>query len=142
MNEIFNEFLLAGDKFISVLYLRQSGFTYSTCRPFTKHREEIQNYIYKNELKWSFFALDAEYFASKDLGIRTISDKILKDRAYEIAINAKYDGNQIGLASILYKFFDNKTGCGKKANAVITKTKMYKLHTQNSKSYWLILLSD
>ena len=57
MNEIFNEFLLAGDKFISVLYLRQSGFTYRTCRPFTKHREEIQNYIYKNELNEVFWLL-------------------------------------------------------------------------------------
>ena len=57
MNEIFNEFLLAGDKFISELYLRQSGFTYSTCGPFIKHREEIQNYIYKDELNEVFLLL-------------------------------------------------------------------------------------
>ena len=40
---------------------------------------------------------------------RTISDNILKDRAYEITINPKYDGYQRGLASMIYKFFDKKT---------------------------------
>ena len=39
---------------------------------------------------------------------KTISDKILKDRAYNIAINPKYDGYQKGLASVVYKFFDKK----------------------------------
>ena len=38
------------------------------------------------------FAQDAAYFDSKDLGKRTISDKILKDRSYEIARNCGYDG--------------------------------------------------
>ena len=57
MNEIFNEFLLAGDKFIFELYLRQSGSTYSTCGPFTKHREESENCIYKNELNEVFLLL-------------------------------------------------------------------------------------
>ena len=39
---------------------------------------------------------------------KTICDKILKDRAYNIAINPKYDGYQKGLASVVYKFFDKK----------------------------------
>ena len=56
MNEIVNKFLLAGDKFMPEMHLKQPGFTYSACGPFTKDKERIQkfilytNYIYKNEL--------------------------------------------------------------------------------------------
>ena len=46
-----------------------------------------------------------QYFYSKDLAKRTILNKILKDRAYEIAMNPKYDGYQRGLASTVYTFF-------------------------------------
>ena len=42
MNKIVNKFLLAGDKFMPEVHLRQAGFTYSTCEPFIKHRERIQ----------------------------------------------------------------------------------------------------
>ena len=44
MNEIVNEFLLAGDKFMSEMHLRQPGFTYSVCGPFTRDKERIQNF--------------------------------------------------------------------------------------------------
>ena len=58
MNKIVNKFLLAGDKFMPEINLRQPGFTYSACRPFTKNKERIQKfketrdsrYIYQNEL--------------------------------------------------------------------------------------------
>ena len=43
MNEIANKFLLAGDKFILEMHLRQPGFTYSVCGQFTKNKERIQN---------------------------------------------------------------------------------------------------
>ena len=54
MNEIVNQFLLAGDKLMPEMYLKQPGFTYSVCRPFTKNKRRIQkfketgdtNYIY------------------------------------------------------------------------------------------------
>ena len=39
MNEIINKFLLAGDKFMPEMHLRQTGFTYSPCGPFTKNKE-------------------------------------------------------------------------------------------------------
>ena len=42
MTNITNKFLLTGDKFISELHLKQPGFTYSACGPFTKHHERIQ----------------------------------------------------------------------------------------------------
>ena len=41
MNEIVNKFLLAGDKFMPETYLKQPGFTYSACGPFTKNKERI-----------------------------------------------------------------------------------------------------
>ena len=50
------------------------------------------NSIHKNELDKACFGHDAAYFDSKDITKRTIADKILKDRSYEIAINPKYNG--------------------------------------------------
>ena len=41
MNEIVNKFLLAGDKFMPEMHLRQSGFTYSACEPFIKNKQRI-----------------------------------------------------------------------------------------------------
>ena len=45
----------------------------------------------------------------KGLERRTVSDKILRDRAFNIAANPKYDGYQRGLASMVYKFFDKQS---------------------------------
>ena len=44
MNKIINKFLLTGDKFMPELHLKQPGFTYSACEPFTKYRERIQKF--------------------------------------------------------------------------------------------------
>ena len=114
MNGIVNKFLLAGDKFISEMHLRQHGFTYSACGPFTKSKERIQkfmqtgdtNYIYRNELDKACFQHDMAYGKYKDLEKRIQSDKVLKDKAFEIENNPKYDGYQRGLASMVYTFFD------------------------------------
>ena len=86
MNKIINKFLLTTDKFMPELYLKQPGFTYSACGPFTKHRERIQKfrerenlkYLYRNELDK---AHDPAYSDSKDLANRTIPDKILTLKA-------------------------------------------------------------
>ena len=43
MNKIINKFLLTGNKFMPELHLKQPGFTYSACEPFTKPRERIKN---------------------------------------------------------------------------------------------------
>ena len=114
MNNVFNKFLLAGDKFVSEIHLRQPQFTYSACGPFTKHEQRIQkfketgdtNYVYKNELDKACFVHDASYSDSKDLTKRTVADKILKNKAFDIAKDQKYDGYQRGL--VVYKFFDSK----------------------------------
>ena len=44
MNEIVSKFLLAGDKFMPEMHLKQHGFTYSACGPFTKNEERIQKF--------------------------------------------------------------------------------------------------
>ena len=83
MNEIINKFLLTGDKFMTEMYLRQPGFTYSACGPFTKHRERIKifeetdntRYIYRNDFDKAYFQHDSAYADSKDLIKRTQSEK-------------------------------------------------------------------
>ena len=117
MNAIVNKFLLKGDKFTPEMHLRQPGFTYSACGPFTKHRERIQKFmntgdtrfIYKNDPDKACFQHDSAYSDSKDLTKRTQSDKILRDKAFNIGKNPKYDGYQRGLASMVYKCFDKKS---------------------------------
>ena len=120
MNNIINKFLLAGDKFMPEMHLRQPRFVYSTCGPFTRHKERINKfkqtgdtrYIYRNELDKACFQHDSAYADHKDLINRTKSDKVLRDKAYNIASNPKYDGYQRGLASMVYKFFDKKSMAG------------------------------
>ena len=117
MNEIVNKFLLARDKFMPKMHFKQPGFIYSACRPFTKNKERIQklketgdtSYIYKNELDKACFQHDMVYGDFKDLARRTASDKILRDKAFNIAKNPKYDGYQRQLAFMVYKFFDKKS---------------------------------
>ena len=86
MNEIVNKFLLAGDKCMPELHLKQPGFTYSACGRFTKHKERIQNSeiqetrdtkcIYKNELDKACFQHDMAYGDFKDLARKIASDKV------------------------------------------------------------------
>ena len=66
------------------------------------------NKIVKNELDEACFAHDTAYSDSKDLTKRTVSYKILRDTADEIAINPKYDGYQKDLGSMICKFFNKK----------------------------------
>ena len=62
MNEIVNKFLLEGDKFMPELHLKQPGFTYSACGPFTRNKERIEkfmqtgntDFIYSNKLDKAF----------------------------------------------------------------------------------------
>ena len=78
-----------------------------------KFRETCNlKHSYRNELEKSCFAHDAAYCVSKGLARRTISDKVLKDRAYEIAKNRGYDGYQRALVSMAYKIFYEKTRSG------------------------------
>ena len=73
MNEIVNKFLLVGDKFMPEMHLKEPGFTYSACGPFTKNKERIEkcmqteNLFYKNELDKACVQHDMTYGKTKDL---------------------------------------------------------------------------
>ena len=95
-------------------HLKQLGFNYSACGPFTKNKErthkfmqiETTNYIYRKDLNKPCFQRDMANGWYKDFTKRTESDKVLKDKAFRIACNPKYDGYERRLASMVYIFFD------------------------------------
>ena len=74
MNKTVNNFLLVGDKIMPKLHLKQPGFTYSACGPFTRNKERIEkfmqtgntDFIYRNELDKTCFQQDMAYGKSKD----------------------------------------------------------------------------
>ena len=160
MNNVINKFLLAGDKFMAEMHLRQPHFVYSACGLFTRHKERIKEfkrasdtrYIYRNELDKACFQHDSVYADYKDLINRTEADKVLRDKAYDIASNPKYDGYQRGLASMVYKFFDKKsTGSGIASSSiladelhkpVIKKFNKRKVYSQFKDNIWGVDLAD
>ena len=78
---------------MSEMHLGKPGFTYGPCGPFTKNKERIQElektgdsrYIYQNELDKACFQRDMAYGDFKDSTKRTVSDKILRDKAFNVA---------------------------------------------------------
>ena len=116
MNEIVSKFLLAGDKFMLEMHFKQPGFIYSACGLFIRNierteksmQEDNTDFIYRNELDKACFQDDMAYGKSKDLAKITQSDKVLRDKAFKIASDPKYDGYQRGLASMVYEFLDKK----------------------------------
>ena len=153
MNETVNRFLLAGDKFMLEMHLKQPRFTCSAYGPFTKNKERIQkfketgdtSYIYKNELDKACFQHDMAYGDFKDLARRTASDKFLRDKAFNIAKNRKYYGYQRGLASMVYIFFDKKMkGSGVNIEVKPSKQLAKELHKpiiraseKNNSLFWI-----
>ena len=69
---------------------------------------QVSRYIYQNELDKACFEHDMAYGDVKDLIRRAASDKILYDKAFNIAKNPKYDRYERVLALMIYKFFDEK----------------------------------
>ena len=74
MNEIVNKFLLVGDRFMPEMHLKQPGFTYSACGPFTKSKERTESLckleiqiFYRNELGKACFQYNMAYDKIKDL---------------------------------------------------------------------------
>ena len=126
MNRIVDKFLLAVDKFMPEMHLKEPRFTYSASRPFTKNKERIRNFketadtnfIYKNELDKTCFQHDMAYEGFKDWARRTASDIVLRDKAFNIAKNPKYDGYKRKLASMVYKFLDKKSKGGDVNNKI------------------------
>ena len=145
------------------MHLKQLGFTNSVCGPSTKNKERIEkfmqtgnaDFIYRNELDKVCFQHNMAFGKSKDLAKRTQSDKVLRDKAFKIASDPKYDGYQRGLASMVYKFFDKKSS-GSGVNAIepndqlanelhrqIIKTfKRQKLYSYFRDNFWGVDLAD
>ena len=135
---------------------------------FTRHKERIKEfkrtgdtrYIYRNELDKACFQHDFAYADHKDLINRTKSDKVLRNKAYDIASNPEYDGYQRGLASMVYNFFDKKsTGSGFKKlknttkpsssiladelhKSIIRKFNKRKVYSQFKDNIWGVDLAD
>ena len=162
MNKVINKCLLAGDKFMPEMHLRQLQFVYSPCGPFARHKERIKKlkqtgdtrYVYRNDLDKACFQHDSAYADNKDLINRTKADQVLKDKAYNIASNPEYNGYQRGLASMVYKFFD-KTSMGSGTaepsfliladelhKPVIKKFNERKVYSQFKDNIWGVDLAD
>ena len=121
-----------------------------------KFKQTYTRYIYRNELDKACFQHDSVYAYHKDLINRTKSDKVLRDKAYNIASNPEYDGYQRGLASMVYKFFDKKS-LGRGINTakpsssilaneihkpVIKKFNRRKVYSQFKDNIWGVDLAD
>ena len=81
-------------------------------------------YIYQNELDKACFQHDQAYGDFKNLTRRTASDKILRDKAFNLAKNRKYSGYQRGFASMFYKFFDKQSSSGTVKNENISNEEL------------------
>ena len=153
---------MAGDSFLPEMHLKQPGFACIACGPFTRNKERIEksmqtgntDFIYRNELDKACFQHDMAYGKSKDLTKRTQSDKVLRDKAFQIASNPKYDGYQRGLASMVYKSFDKMSsgsGVATEPNyqlvketyrQIIGKFKTRKVYSSYRDNIWCVYLSN
>ena len=96
-----------------------------------KRRKKVKEigdsrYIYQNELDKACFQHGMAYGDSKDLHGRTISDKALSDKVFNIDKNPKYDGYQRGRASMIYTFFDKKAPGGAIKNKIMSNQELAK----------------
>ena len=172
MNEIVNNFVLAGDTFMPEMHLRQRRSTYISLGHLQRTKERIQKfketgdsrYIYLNKLDKACFQHGMAYGDFKDLTRRTASDNILRNKAFNFAKNPKNDGYERGLASMVHKFSDKKTSathtnkfCGsgiKNKNIsnkelaeelrkpIIRKFKKRKLHLSSIDNIWAADFDD
>ena len=125
---------MAGHKFIPEMRLRQLGFTYSAYELFNKNKERTQKFketgdsrdILQNGLDKSCFYVDKTYRDFKDLPRRTVSDKVLRYKTFNIAKSPKYGGYQRGLALMVYKFFDKRTSGGAAKNKMMENKELAK----------------
>ena len=111
MNNIIDKFLFARDNLIPEMHLGQPGFTFSASELFTKNKTRIQKFNRSNRRLQVYLQEQSRSVLNKiwHMKISKIyqkrSDKVLRDKAFEIASNPKYDGYQRGLGSIVYKTF-------------------------------------
>ena len=162
-NDIINKLLLIGDIFMPGMHLYQPKIgKHSACGPFTKHEQRIKSFmkdgklsrLYKIELDKACFQHDMAYNKYKDLNGTTQSDIVLKNKPYKQATNPKYDGFQRTLASMVWKFFNEKSkkvleyGIENKKLAdelqklIIKMFKRRKVHSSFKDNIWGVDLAD
>ena len=115
-------------------------------RNIIKEFKNLEKQIIENiytEMNQLVFAHDAEYSDSEDLPKRFISEKILEERAFEIARNCKYDGYQRALVSMVYKFLDKKTGSGISVNEQLAE-ELHKpiVYARFKDKIWVAVLAE
>ena len=109
-----NKFILVGDQFMPEIHLKQPGLLKVLVDHLLKIKKEFKNlkkiedsrYTYRNGLHKTWFQHDMAYEDFKDLARKTVSDKFLRDKTFNIAKNPKYDGYRRCLTSMVYKMFD------------------------------------
>ena len=144
MNEIVNKFLLAGDKFMPEMHLKQTGFTYNACGPFTKNKERIQKfketgdtrYIYKNNIDKACFQSNMAYGNIKDLARRTASDRVSRGKVFNIAKNPKMmDIREVLLLWFINILIKNTSGSGIKNETKQNQQLAEELYKQINKKF-------
>ena len=145
-NNIINKFLLIGGKFMPEMHLWDPKVKkYSACGLFTRHQKRIDmfmkdgklSHILKNRLDAACFQHDSAYAKYKDRLNRKESD-VLKNKALKIATNLRVNGYQRGLASVVYKFFNERTkgsGINVQANSLNNEILAEELHKPIIKNF-------
>ena len=146
-SDIINKFLLIGDKFMPEMNLWDPEVKkYSACGPFTRHQKRIDmfmkdgrlRHILKNRLDAACFQHDSAYAKYKDRANRRQSDIVLKNKALKIATDLRVNGYQRGLASMVYKFFNERTkgsGINNKENLLVNSQLAKELHKAIIKNF-------
>ena len=119
---------------------------YSACGPFTRHQKRIDmfmkdrrlSHILKNRLDAACFQHDSADAKYKDRANRRQSDIILKNKALKIATDPRVNGYQRGLASMVYKFFNERTkgsGINNEGNSFVNSQLAEELHKPIIKNF-------
>ena len=107
---------------MSEMHSRQSEFTYSACGLFTKNKEKTEKikelgdvrYTSQNKLDKACFQRDIDHGEFQNSPRRNGSNKLLRDKGFNMAKNSKYDGCQGRLVLMVYKFFYKKSSATNK----------------------------
>ena len=146
-SDIVNKFLLIGDEFMPEIHLWDPKVKkYSVCGSFTRHQKRTDmfmkdgrlSHIIKSRLDAACFQHDSAYAKYKDRFNRKQSDIVLKNKALKIAADPRVNGYQRGLASMVYKFFNERTkgsGINLLANSLNNEILAEKLHKPIIKNF-------
>ena len=146
-SDTINKFLLIGDKFMPELHLWDPKVKkYSACGPFTRHQKRIDmfmkdgrlSHILQNILDAACFQHDSAYAKYKDRANRRQSGFVLKNKALKIAVDPRVNGYQRGLASMVYKFFNERTkgsGINNEGNLLVNSQLAEELHKPIIKNF-------